>query len=175
MGAWVGYAVASGIKIGNFLSKTMIVVSLCGFLAGIIFGFHRLPSVITWGVPSALLVAGLVFSESNGYLPQLIKKCAPLGDSSYSLYLLHVLLLDAATLAVMTSSSAIVEHIRQAGTIEMIAICSVMSVYCIVRCARFVSPDRAQARQWLATPVACEDKVARPSGKKRREIVTGCL
>ena len=132
MGAWVGYAVASGVTLGNFLSKTMIVVALCGFLAGIFFGFHRLPSVVTWGVPSALLVAGLVFSESNGYVPQLIKKFAPLGDSSYSLYLLHVLLLDAAVLAVMTSSVALVEHIQRAGAIEMIAICSALSVYCIV-------------------------------------------
>jgi peptidoglycan/LPS O-acetylase OafA/YrhL len=77
-------------------------------------------------------VAGVVFSESNGYTPLLIKKLAPLGDSSYSLYLIHVLLLDAATILVITSSSAIVEHIRQAGTIEMVAICGAMSVYCIV-------------------------------------------
>ena len=57
------------------------------------FGPHRLPSVLTMGVPSALLIAGSVFTERGGRLPRFAQRMSFLGDSSYSLYLTHWLLL----------------------------------------------------------------------------------
>ena len=57
-----------GVRLGNFTARLMVAFGLAGFLAGIIFGFTRLPSLLMWGVPSALLVAGLVFSERNGHI-----------------------------------------------------------------------------------------------------------
>jgi exopolysaccharide production protein ExoZ len=62
-GAWIGYAAVSLVRIGNKLANLMLALAVAGFLAGIVFGLNGLPYALTWGIPSALLVAGLVFRE----------------------------------------------------------------------------------------------------------------
>jgi peptidoglycan/LPS O-acetylase OafA/YrhL len=42
------------------------------------------------------LVAGAAFKEKIGAIPFITRKLSTLGDSSYSLYLLHILLIDLA-------------------------------------------------------------------------------
>lgn len=46
-----------------------------------------------WGLPSAMLVCGVVFAEKNGYLNKLWKNSLfqIIGDSSYSIYLTHTI------------------------------------------------------------------------------------
>jgi exopolysaccharide production protein ExoZ len=131
LGAWIGYATVLKTRVGDRLAKMMIAAALAGFLGGIIFGFHRLPTVLTWGVPSALLVAGLVFWERNGHVPTIIRKFSFLGDSSYSLYLLHVLLIDAVILLAIYFDSSLTIYARQIGSYGMIVVCCVITVYCI--------------------------------------------
>ena len=133
LGAWIGYAVVSDVHIGNLHAKLLLLLGLTGFIAGIIFGFARLPSVLAWGAPSALLVGGSVFIERNGRIPTLIRKCAFLGDSSYSLYLIHVLLIDILILVLLAtnSSESLVTCAQYVGSGGMILVCCVMSAYCI--------------------------------------------
>ena len=70
------------------------------FLAGIAAGYDRLPSALSWGVPSAILVLGLVTWERQSGAARTIRQAGRLGDSSYVLYLIHTLLV---TLAVETA------------------------------------------------------------------------
>ena len=72
-----------------YLSGGLIAIGLLGFFLTIIFGNFGLHRFIIWGIPSFCLVTGLVFWEKTAkikYPPGLVA----LGDSSYSLYLVHV-------------------------------------------------------------------------------------
>jgi exopolysaccharide production protein ExoZ len=133
LGAWIGYAVVSDVRIGDLPARLLLLLGLTGFMAGIIFGFARLPSVLTWGAPSAFLVGGCVFIERNGHIPTLIRKCAFLGDSSYSLYLIHVVLIDIMILMLLATnpSQSLVTWAQYAGSGGMILVCCVVSAYCI--------------------------------------------
>jgi len=132
LGAWIGYAVVSRVHVGNLFAGMMLALALVGFLAGIVFGFDRLPSVLTWGIPSALLVAGGVFIERSGHLPTLIRRSSFLGDSSYSLYLLHVLLIDVVIVLATRSGGSIAIYAQQIGSFGIISVCSVLTIYCII-------------------------------------------
>lgn len=132
LGAWIGYAVVAELQVGNVPATLIAALGLAGFAAGIIFGLARLPSVLTWGIPSALLVAGLVFGERNGPNSTLIRRFSFLGDSSYSLYLLHVILIDVVILLGMDYgnwNSDNAGHLRSAGTIF---VCCAITAYSIV-------------------------------------------
>jgi exopolysaccharide production protein ExoZ len=133
LGAWIGYAVVSDVRIGDLPARLLLLLGLTGFMAGIIFGFARLPSVLTWGAPSALLAGGFVFIERNGHIPTLIRKCAFLGDSSYSLYLIHVVLIDIVIqmLLATNSSQSLVTCAQFIGSGGMILVCCIVSAYCI--------------------------------------------
>ena len=130
-GAWIGYAIVSDVRLGDIPARLILALGIAGFLAGIIFGFSHLPSVLTWGGPSALLVAGAVFCERNGLIPALVKKYSFLGDSSYSLYLIHVVLIDIVIVLAIHSNDRIMAYAQHVGTSGMIIACCIMSAYCI--------------------------------------------
>ena len=77
---------------GGFV--TILALSL--FAAGILFGYDRFPSALMWGVPSALLIAGAVMMESKRQAPLWVQKVGYFGDSSYALYLIHLLVITIA-------------------------------------------------------------------------------
>jgi exopolysaccharide production protein ExoZ len=129
LGAWIGYATVSMVRISNKMANFMLALAVAGFLAGIVF--THLPSVIAWGIPSTLLVAGFVFKESNGRIPFLVKKCSFLGDSSYSLYLLHIVLIDAIILLAIYFDSSIGMHVSSIGFFGMMMVCFAITIYCI--------------------------------------------
>jgi exopolysaccharide production protein ExoZ len=66
------------------------------FVAGIVAGYSRWPSPAAWGVPSAILVLGLVSWESARGASPLVQRISRLGDSSYVLYLIHILVISVA-------------------------------------------------------------------------------
>jgi exopolysaccharide production protein ExoZ len=144
LGAWIGYAAVSLVRIGNTIANMMLVASLAGFLAGVVFGFTRLPSSLTWGLPSALLVAGLVFRENNGSVPSLIQKFSFLGDSSYSLYLLHVVLIDIVIFLAIGLFEQTRVFISLVTPVGMMAACFLIVAYCIV--AAFLSYEFVERR-----------------------------
>ena len=93
-GAWIGYLFVTGVRISDMWSNVFLALALVGFVGGFAYGYHRFPSILMWGLPSALLISGAVFKERGGRLPRIVQRCSFLGDSSYSLYLIHILLLD---------------------------------------------------------------------------------
>jgi exopolysaccharide production protein ExoZ len=130
-GAWIGYAAISLVRIDNKLANLMLALAVAGFFAGIVFGLNGLPYSLTWGIPSALLVAGLVFREKNGRIPFLMKKLSFLGDSSYSLYLLHIVLIDAVIFAALYLDDSIKTHARLIGTFGMLIVCLAIVASCV--------------------------------------------
>ena len=92
-GAWLGYAFAHGLVFGRRLAGFFIVAGILLFASGFWLPVERLPSVISWGIPSFLLVSGVLAFE-----PSLRtvwgRRVAKMGDSSYLLYLSHVLVID---------------------------------------------------------------------------------
>lgn len=71
------------------LGPLLTAFALAYFLTGWIEGYDRVPHVISWGIPSVLLVLGLVSWESMAGAHRVVKAAGPLGDSSYALYLNH--------------------------------------------------------------------------------------
>ena len=92
-GAWLAVAYARGFGVGKKVGAVLIVVAVALFASGFWLDYHKLPSVISWGIPSLLLVTGVLAFES-----QMKSKTGHffgrLGDSSYLLYLSHVLIID---------------------------------------------------------------------------------
>jgi len=58
-------------------------------------GYHVFPRVLVFGIPSVLLVAGLVAVESDGYMANR-RFSIQAGGASYAIYLSHVLILGLA-------------------------------------------------------------------------------
>lgn len=77
------------------------------FATGIAWGFDRLPSVLAWGAPSSLLVLGIVCLEYRSGASAFVRRAGSLGDSSYALYLIHVLIITCALEAAMLLPSGL--------------------------------------------------------------------
>lgn len=92
-GAWLAYWYLAGGRIRPAVGLALIVVGLVTFVAGIAAPTHSFPSAMIWGGPSLLLVAGTLAIEP-WWKGRLARTATALGDSSYFLYLSHILLLD---------------------------------------------------------------------------------
>ena len=123
-GAWIAYFFVLDARLSTTLSNVILLLGLGIFSGGLAFGYNRFPSVLMWGAPSALLIAGSVFNERGGNLPVFIQRYSYLGDSSYSLYLLHVLLIGV----MLTVFRAVLPNFGS----DYIAICLVLTVLCIL-------------------------------------------
>ena len=156
LGAWIGFAVVSMVRVSNGLANLLLALAVVGFVVGF---FVHLPSAITWGIPSALLVAGFVFKEINDRIPWLIRKWSFLGDSSYSLYLLHIVLIDAVVMLAIHFNNSIGTYLGSSGTYGMIFICFAMTAYCVV--AALISYELVERRL-----------IRRLQGLFRREFAT---
>ncbi|KAB7785393.1 acyltransferase family protein [Methylorubrum populi] len=98
-GMWIAVLVTRAATLPRLLAPAAIAAALVGFLASAVLGFPAIPTVLLWGVPSALLVLGMTLQERQGRTPRAVLRLSPLGNGSYSLYLLHNLLLDIVFLA----------------------------------------------------------------------------
>lgn len=98
-GVWIA-RVTSTVALPRMLGWLSLALALAGFAAGLAWGYDRLSTAIVWGVPSALLIAGAVILEQTAPTRARagpIRRLSVLGDSSYSLYLGHLLLVTLAT------------------------------------------------------------------------------
>ena len=94
-GAAVGWLALAGrlpVRWGAALTGAGVAL----FVAGIALGYERLPSAISWGIPSAVLVLGLVTWEAARGASPAVRRLGKLGDSSYVLYLIHILVITLA-------------------------------------------------------------------------------
>ena len=71
---------------------TLLALGFVG-LAGL-WGMPGLARAVTSGLPAAMVVGGALLLERSGWLPR-VPGLRPLGDSSYSLYLSHPIVLSA--------------------------------------------------------------------------------
>lgn len=126
-GAWIARLFLSGISLSKQETMPIILLGAGAFIGGLMFDYTRLPSVIVWGIPSALIVCGFVFAEAA--LPNWIKRIAFLGDSSYSLYLIHMLLIRLMMGAI---SAALLPNVayREALVLLFLFVCCFTSLAC---------------------------------------------
>jgi len=107
-GAWLAFAFERGLTIGPRIGSWLLATGLALFATGLWIDYARVPSVVCWGIPSLLLVAGGLAFEPK-LASRLGRSTAKLGDSSYLLYLSHILLIDlvaATSLAVLNNSDS---------------------------------------------------------------------
>jgi exopolysaccharide production protein ExoZ len=104
-GVMIAIVYKSSVRVPYGLSLLLFAAGLIAFLALVLLGFgsisesglimeglHVNERILLWGLPSALLVAGLILMERSR--PETIRKnrlLVFLGDASYSMYLAHPL------------------------------------------------------------------------------------
>lgn len=94
-GTGIGWLTLRGLLPHRF-GPALTGMAVALFLAGIAIGYDRVPSAISWGIPSAILVLGLVAWERQSAAARTVILAGRLGDSSYVLYLIHTLLVTLA-------------------------------------------------------------------------------
>jgi exopolysaccharide production protein ExoZ len=107
LGVSIGLVFLSATFIKPFVSTFFIIAGVTGLFASLFFGYGNiseaqytldgslsLSRVLVWGIPSAFLVAGVVFKEKM-YLINVPDFWVQIGDASYSIYLTHVLIIQA--------------------------------------------------------------------------------
>lgn len=122
-GAWLGYVFAHGFAVRPRAGAALIFAGVVLFVSGFWLPYERLPSVISWGIPSLLLVTGALAFEP--WLRNATGRgLAKLGDSSYLLYLSHILVID---LLIATPISVWNRSVPSAVwlTIPITAICTI--------------------------------------------------
>ncbi len=95
LGALIG-RLAIKRRLPERLSVPLTALALAIFAGGYLYGYHRLPSLLGWGLPSMLLMLGLVSWESRRPAAPQLRQFVRLGDSSYVLYLIHPLVIILA-------------------------------------------------------------------------------
>lgn len=103
-GVWIAYITAQ-YQLPKWSGIVALLLSLGLFGVGLLLGYESLPSAVIWGIPSALLIFGVVVLERY-YQPAFVEKLSPLGDSSYTLYLAHILVITLLALAAKASGLA---------------------------------------------------------------------
>lgn len=92
-GVYLGRLWSSGWAPGFAVGLLLIAAGVGGFAAVQLTGFSPAPlRFLLWGGPSVCLVLGALAVERSGRLPE-IPLLHTLGDASYSIYLLHTLML----------------------------------------------------------------------------------
>jgi exopolysaccharide production protein ExoZ len=94
-GTAIGWAVVRQ-KLPRRGGRVVILGAVALFAAGIMADYTQVPTVIIWGVPSALLVLGAVMHEVNVGSGRAARWLGRFGDSSYALYLIHILIVTLA-------------------------------------------------------------------------------
>jgi peptidoglycan/LPS O-acetylase OafA/YrhL len=94
-GALIAVLYRSGVMLPNPLRLAMIVAAI------VVICHYRMPEIgghrwIRWGIPAAFIVAAAVLGSQRWVDGTLGDIARTLGDASYSLYLLHMLVLSGA-------------------------------------------------------------------------------
>jgi exopolysaccharide production protein ExoZ len=105
-GMLIGYAVVLGLRPPRWLIQISIILGLLGFLISIVFNFNYDWHYVHLGIPSALLVFGLIFWEIRFGLnvPPLLVK---LGDASYATYLIHSFVISYLVMPIIRAIPAV--------------------------------------------------------------------
>lgn len=93
LGAWIAIAVLGRRSIDKCITVAALAGSISIVLIALLWDLW-VPTVLLWGVPSALLIFALAAQEKRGSAPGWMKRYRSFGDASYALYLVHILVLD---------------------------------------------------------------------------------
>lgn len=95
LGALIALAYRAGVRLPLWLARTLIAVALAvlawSWSHGHAFPPQAWARLAFWGVPAAMIVAGMVLSRAPIFATPFWRAMAFLGDASYSLYLFHTL------------------------------------------------------------------------------------
>lgn len=94
-GTGIGWLAKAG-RLPSRMGPALTGLAVALFVIGIAFGYERLPTAMGWGVPSAILVLGLITWETHSGANSTVRRFGRLGDSSYVLYLIHILAITVA-------------------------------------------------------------------------------
>ena len=91
-GSLLGLIYCSNYNMSQRFIFFLIITACLLFIAMILYGSHQFERLINWGIPCALITSGLIFYEKKyGFSPP--NFILALGNSSYSLYLSHGLII----------------------------------------------------------------------------------
>lgn len=97
-GVIIGWIFVTTPVLERFQHRIVVSLLLVGALVGfaLIPFLHAMgwPKLISLGVPGTLAVAWAVLSEKMDMIPRFVRRLSFLGDSSYSLYLIHILVMS---------------------------------------------------------------------------------
>jgi exopolysaccharide production protein ExoZ len=96
LGCWLGYGFLGRPQWIARVGWPGLLIGTAALLLSGLYDALRIPTVLAWGIPSFLIVAGALSLEHR-LKGRLARAVALLGDSSYFLYLSHILLIDLMT------------------------------------------------------------------------------
>lgn len=101
-GAAVGLAYLRGIRLPTWTGLPLVAVGVIGLLIGLPFNHKDLPSILVWGAPCFPILVGMIAIEHR-LRGQVATLLATLGNSSYFLYLVHILVIHLVFLVFPSS------------------------------------------------------------------------
>lgn len=170
-GVWIA-RITSTVTLPRVLGWLGLVGGLLGFAIGLIVGYRLVPSALSWGVPSALLIAGAVILEQTARPSETrgpIRRLSVLGDSSYSLYLCHIIL-GAIAAAILNWFGVVPSRWLSVTAVTLFCIGFAHAFHLLVErrvvegLHRLTEGRRGSARPPAAAPVAASSPTAAPAG-----------
>jgi peptidoglycan/LPS O-acetylase OafA/YrhL len=90
-GMLVALAYREGVRLPRAICAALLLAALAGYGATAVFGLSLPWRALAWGLPGAALVAALALARDAAPAGLAARAFGYLGDVSYSLYLVHVL------------------------------------------------------------------------------------
>ncbi len=94
IGMVVGLYFITGPRVYKPILFCLFWLSLGLLIIVPLWGGGSLPATLRWGIPASMLVFSLALLDRDYDFKNIVSALVPLGNSSYSLYLLHVLIID---------------------------------------------------------------------------------
>ncbi len=106
-GAWIARLLPDVTWRPRFLGVALLAIGALGLAASLFLDLNAIPTVVLWGPPSVLLVAGVALLDKCAGADPAFARVSVLGDASYVLYLVHILTLDIVMWLLAWSGSAV--------------------------------------------------------------------
>ena len=99
-GALLAHARLNGLRLPARMCLLLALAGLAGLAASVYFGVpaHGALRPLVWGIPAGLLIASAALGDSGWPQGRLAGLALLLGDASYSIYLVHPILIRAMRL-----------------------------------------------------------------------------